>query len=428
MKESLAINFLLFSNTIVRFLWYNDSGGSMNIIFHIDVNNAFLSWTALEQLNNGSKYDIRNSYAVVGGDEESRHGIVLAKSMPAKKMGIKTGESLYEARKKCRALKTYPPNYSWYQQNSKALFQLLSTYSPDIEVASIDECYLDYGKVKSLYGDEIAFAYRLKEEIKQTLGFTVNIGIGNTKLCAKMASDFSKPDKVHTLYQSEVASKMWPLPIGDLFGVGKRSVPKLQALNIKTIGDLAHADVLELSKYFKNQSQKMIDSANGIDHSSVVTNVLEPKGISNSTTLSRDLTSLSEIEKILQAISENVGISLRKQKKYTQCIVVQLKDKYFKSYSHQVKLKNATNLTSEIYRTSVLLLHEMWNREPVRLVGIRLDNLTDNVLHQVSLFENLSHREKENELESIVDEIKEKFGVSSIKKASLIDNKIKKKY
>lgn len=400
----------------------------MNIIFHIDVNNAFLSWSATLLLEQGQKYDIRNSYAVIGGDEESRHGIVLAKSMAAKKMGVKTGESLFEARKKCPALRTYPPNYQWYQKKSHSLFGLLNKYSPDIEVASIDECYLDYGKVKNIYGDEIKFAYKLKNEIKEKLGFTVNIGIGNNKLCAKMASDFSKPDKVHTLYLSEVEEKMWPLPVGDLFGIGKKSREKLIALNIYTIGDLAKSDPNFLSRYFKNQAVRMIENANGIDYSTVKVEREERKGISNSTTLSKDLVSIKEIEMILHAISENVGISLRKQKKYASVIAVQLKDKYFKNYTHQRKLKNPTNLTNEIYKVSCELLKEMWDHKPIRLVGIRLDQLTEVSNHQVSLFENIETREKDNNLETVVDEIKEKFGIEAIKKASLIDNKIKKKY
>ena len=174
-----------------------------NIIFHIDVNNAFLSWSALDLLNQGFKYDIRNSYAVIGGDETKRRGIVLAKSNSAKKVGIVTGETLYSARKKCKVLKVYPPNYNFYQKKSKELFELLGKYTDDIEPFSIDECFLDYTKIKHFYGDEVKFAYKLKTEIKEKLGFTVNIGIANNKLCAKMASDFLKPDRVHTLYEEE---------------------------------------------------------------------------------------------------------------------------------------------------------------------------------------------------------------------------------
>mgnify|MGYP002539441008 FL=1 len=136
------------------------------IIMHIDVNNAFLSWTAIELLKNGYKYDIRNSYAVIGGDEKSRRGIVLAKSMPAKKMGVVTGETLYSARKKCPSLRTYPGNYQWYKKMSDAFITILRKYTPDVEQVSVDECFLDYGKVQNLYGDPYTFALKIQEAIQ----------------------------------------------------------------------------------------------------------------------------------------------------------------------------------------------------------------------------------------------------------------------
>ena len=204
------------------------------IILHIDVNNAFLSWSALYLLKNGFPYDIRNRYAVIGGDKSKRKGIVLAKSNKAKKLGIKTADTLYSAKQKCKDLEIYPSNYEWYLKMSKQLFELLSKYTNEIEIFSVDECFLDYTNIKKLYGNEITFAYKIKEEIKNTLGFTVNIGIANNKLCAKMASDFLKPDKVHTLYQNEIETKMYPLDVGDLFGVGKKTAEKLKSIKINT--------------------------------------------------------------------------------------------------------------------------------------------------------------------------------------------------
>ena len=398
------------------------------IIFHIDVNNAFLSWTALDLLNQGYQYDIRDSYAAIGGDEKSRRGIVLAKSPKAKKCGVVTGETLYMARKKCPAIRFYPPNYKWYQYNSNALFQLLSQYSPDIEVASIDECYLDYGKVKKLYGDEYEFAKKIQKEILDTLGFTVNIGIANSKLCAKMASDFSKPYKIHTLYQNEIKEKMFPLPIDDLFGIGKQTSMKLHQLNIHTISDLAHADPTYLYKYFKNSATKMIEWANGVDDSEVISEEVERKGISNTTTLPKDMNTTEEIFPILHAISENVSLSLRKKNKYASVIAVIFKDKFFKSYTHQRKLENPTCSTTEIFEVSKELFLEGWKRDPIRLIGIRLDQLTDHVTYQTSLFEDFEEKRGNETLDFVVDEIKQKFGDKAIGKASLIENHIKRKF
>ncbi len=398
------------------------------IILHIDVNNAFLSWSAILLLHQGCNYDLREKYAVIGGDESKRHGIVLAKSPLAKKKGIKTAETLFSARKKCPNLMIVPPNYKWYQKKSYQLFKLLSSYTPDIEVASIDECYLDYTPIKNLYGDVLEFAKKLQQEIYDKLEFTVNIGIANNKLCAKMASDFSKPNKIHTLFDDEIENKMYPLPINDLFGIGKKTTIKLRNLNINTISDLANSDPEYLSKYFKNQAFKMIEWAKGIDDSPVISENVERKGISNSTTLSHNLVYKEEVYPILEAISDNLAIDLRSKKKYASVIAVTLKDKYFRSYSHQTKLKNATNITSEIYEVSKKLLDEMWSNEPVRLVGIRLDNLTSTSPHQLSLFDSLEKHEENKVLDETVDKLKAKYGSQVIKKASLVDNKIKKKY
>ena len=392
------------------------------IIMHIDVNNAFLSWTALYLLKNGSKYDIRNSYAVIGGDEQTRSGIVLAKSTPAKRLGVVTGETLYSARKKCRVLRTYPPNFKFYQEMSNKLFNLISKYSPDIEVASVDECYLDYTKIKNMQGDPLEFASRLQKEILDELGFTVNIGIANNKLCAKMASDFTKPYKIHTLYQNEIKEKMWPLEVGELFGIGKKTVPKLNKLNIYTIKDLANTKTEILYPYFKNQSEHMINWANGIDDSPVISIPPEPKGIGNEITIDHDIKDTMEIYKYLLFLSEKVGTRIRKQNKYANVIVVILKDNKFKKYSHQKKLQTPTNKTEEIYNTAKIILREMHEDEPIRLIGIRLDNLTDKKIKQVSIFD---EEKEENNIDIVIDEINNKYK-NKLKKASLINKNYKK--
>lgn len=387
---------------------------------HIDVNNAFLSWTAVSLLNQNFKYDIRDSYAVIGGDESKRSGVVLAKSNSCKKVGIVTGETLYMARKKCPVVKSYPPDYKLYEEMSKKLFKLLSNYTPDIEVYSIDECFLDYTKVKKLYGDELSFAHKIKEEIKKELGFTVNIGIGNNKFCAKMASEFKKPDLVHTLYMEEIEKKMWPLAIEKLFGVGRKTAPKMRELGINTIYDLANSDPHKLYKYFKNQAVKYVETANGIDDSLVISEEVAPKGISNTITLERDCSNKQLLHRQLDEIADKVALSLRKQNKYAGVVAVILRDKYFNNKTHQTKLPNVTNLTSEISKVAKRLFDNAWDLEPIRLIGIRLDSLTDDCTYQVSLFENIDDHDKSLELEKVVDGINQKYGSTSVKKASLI--------
>ena len=390
------------------------------IIMHIDVNNAFLSWTALYLLKNGSKYDIRNSYAVIGGDEKTRSGIVLAKSTPAKKLGIKTGDTIYQAKQKCKVLRTYPPNFKFYQEMSQKLFELISQYTPDIEVASVDECYVDYTKIRKMQGEPLDFAKKIQKEIYDKLGFTVNIGIANNKLCAKMASDFTKPYKIHTLYEEEVKEKMWPLDVGDLFGIGKKTVPKLNKLNIFTIKDLATTTPEILYPYFKNQAQAMINWANGIDNSPVISIPPEPKGIGNEITLEKDTNDILKLNEYLLFLSEKVGLRLRRQNKYANVVVVILKDNTFKKYSHQKKLETATNDSTEIYNNAKKILKEIYNDEDIRLIGIRLDNLTEKKIKQVSIFD----KEEDHEIDKVLDEINIKYG-SIIKKASLVNKKYK---
>ncbi len=400
----------------------------MRVIMHIDVNNAFLSWTAVYLLKNGYEIDIRTIESVIGGDESMRHGIVLAKSPVAKKKGVKTAETLREAKRKCNNLRVYPPNYNWYSKMSKAMFQIISKYTPDIEVLSIDECFIDYTKVQKLHGDPIKFAYQLKDEIYHRLGFTVNVGVANNKLCAKMASDFLKPNRVHTLWNEEIESKMYPLEIGELYGVGKKSAEKLRTLNILTIGNLANSNEGYLKKYFKNQAMALILKARGVDDSPVIVEEEESKGISNSTTFSYNLTKEEIILKSLQALVENVCLSLRKSERYAYVVGVTIRDKYFKTYSHQKKLVNATSNTDEIFKVIKELFFELWNEEPIRLLGVSLTNLTSVCKRQLSLFEVEEKVEKNNELEKVVDQLKEQYGNAIIKRASLVDNNIFKKY
>jgi len=235
------------------------------LIFHVDVNSAFLSWEATHRLEQDpDAQDLRLINAVIGGDEVQRHGIVLAKSPSAKQYGIQTGEPLAHARKKCPNLVVVPPNHALYAEYSKRFIRILEEVAPVIEQCSIDEAFCDMTGTTGLYGDPVIFANKLKDRIYRELGFTVNIGISTNKLLAKMASDFKKPNLVHTLFPEEISSKLWPLPLEDLFGIGKSTAKRLHSLGFRTIGDLARANRQYLISNFKSQGEYIWNSANGI--------------------------------------------------------------------------------------------------------------------------------------------------------------------
>lgn len=230
-------------------------------ILHVDVNNAFLSWTAVDMLKKGYEIDIREIPAIIGGDETKRSGIVLAKSMKAKECGIRTAETIYQAKIKCPNLQIFKSDYSIYKKYSDKLYNLLLQYTDKIEKFSIDECFLDM--TEYLMKDTlINKAKEISKRVREELGFTVNIGIANNKLLAKMASDFTKPNRVHTLYKEEIPNKMWTLPVSELFMLGRKTVPKLYNMQIKTIGDLAKVDKEMLNKKFGKHGIQMWEYAN----------------------------------------------------------------------------------------------------------------------------------------------------------------------
>lgn len=380
----------------------------MRIIFHVDVNNAFLSWTAVYLLRNGYSKDIRNIPSVIGGDEEMRKGIVLAKSPIAKKYGIKTAEPLFQARIKCPDLQIFPPNFEEYYIQSNNLMNYLAQYTPLIEQFSIDECFMDLTNTTYLYDDILALAYKIKNEVYEKFGFTVNIGIANNKLCAKMASDFLKPNRVHTLFDNEVKMKMWPLPIEDLLYIGKSSSQKLRELGIKTIGDLADAEVSSLTKYFKSRSMDMINSARGIDYSPVIKDLSKNKCLSVSRTLEEDTREYSKLKKILLDMCDQVGLRARRENLYANVIAITIRTSTFRDYSHQKKLVNATNNTMEIYKVILELFDDAIKNEVIRSIGVRLSDLSSNKQKQISLFEKGTSEEETN-IQKIVDQINEKY-------------------
>lgn len=392
-------------------------------ILHVDVNNAFLSWTAIDMLKNGSHVDIRDIPAIIGGDESKRSGIVLAKSMKAKECGIKTADTIYQARLKCPNLSIFPSNFKIYREYSDKLYNLLLEYTDKIERFSIDECFLDMTKylMKSTLLEK---GKEINKRVKEELGFTVNVGVAHNKLLAKMASDFQKPDKVHTLFEAEIPSKMWTLPVSELFMLGKRTVPKLYNMQIRTIGDLAKANKSILSKKFGKHGIMMWEYANGIDNSEVKYLKEKPKCIGNSITLPEDIRQIDKLEEIVLALTEQVTYRLRKQNMLASVVNVQLRTSSFVDTSHQRKLINATASTKEIYKQAKELLEQMYIKNtPIRLVGVRVDGLVDKENRQISLFDsNNSEKEQKQEmLDDTIDKLKEKFGYNFVTRAGKMD-------
>ena len=395
------------------------------IIFHIDVNSAFLSWTAVERLNKGEPIDLREIPSIVGGDSETRHGIVLAKSTSAKKYGIVTGEPIAMALRKCPELVCVPPDFPLYARNSRRMFEILSDYSDRIEQFSIDEGFLEYSGMEKLLGPPLETAEMIRQRIKKELGFTVNIGVSCNKILAKMAGELEKPDKLITLFPEEIEEKLWPLPVEDLFMVGRRTSPRLREMGIRTIGELANFPLPLLKKEFKSFGRMLHAYANGIDDSPVVpeSEATELKSIGNSTTTSFDVEDRETAYKILLALSETVSMRLRGHKLCAQEIAVTLKSSDFKVYSHQKQLVNAVDCTNAVYETAKEIFDEVWKKEPLRLLGVRAGKLCAEDCVQLSFLE--EDWSKQKKADAAMDAIRLKYGKNTVRRSTFADDESK---
>lgn len=392
------------------------------IIFHVDVNSAFLSWEAVRRLKEDpSAVDIREIPSAIGGDEKARHGIVLAKSTSAKRYGVKTGEPLVQAKRKCPNLSIYAPDFSVYVESSSRFIAILKEVAPVVEQFSIDEAFCDMTGTTSLYGDPVAFAHKLKDRIYQELGFTVNIGISSNKLLAKMASDFEKPNKVHTLFPHELPQKFWPLPVSDLLYVGSSTTRKLRSFGITTIGDLAHTEKSSLISLFKSQGEMMWNYANGIDSSPVVSERAANKCYGNSLTIHFDVTDSDTAKHVLLSLCETVGTRIRADKVFVSVIQVTITDSEFHQMSHQMTLPSPTNVTEKIYQCACKLFDEAWNHVPIRLLGVSTSKPTQDTYEQYDLFDR-DKFERLSKLNSAVDAIRDRYGDDSIKRACFLES------
>ncbi|MBU3099815.1 MULTISPECIES: DNA polymerase Y family protein [Clostridium] len=390
------------------------------LIFHIDANSAYLSWEAAYRLQRGELLDLRLVPSVIGGDEESRHGIVLTKSIPAKKFDIHTGETLYSARAKCPSIVIVPPRYWLYMKCSAAMHQIFEQYTPKIQRFSIDESFLDFSNMEGLYPDYMKLAEIIKERVSKELGFTVNIGISNNKLLAKVASDFKKPNRIHTLFPREIKSKMWPLPVEDLFMVGRATTPKLHGLNINTIGELANYDLKILKNKFKSQGLVIWNYANGNEFSEVKkSNYIEMKGIGNSTTTPFDVYDKETAHIVLLSLCETVSMRLRDSKNCCTVVSISVRGSDMIFYSRQKKLAVATDSTRKIYETACYLFDNIWKEDPIRHLGVHITDFCDNDFYQCSLLDTFNY-EKDSNLNKTIDEIRLKYGSKAISRSCFL--------
>lgn len=388
-------------------------------VFHIDVNSAFLSWEASRRVAMGEP-DLRLIPSCIGGDPKKRTGIVVAKSIPAKKYGVTTGEPMSQALRKCPNLVVVPGDFKLYTKCSKAFKAICQEYTPTMESFSIDEVFLDMTGMELIYPDLIATAHEIKDRIREELGFTVNVGIGRNKLCAKMASDFEKPDKVHTLFPEEIPVKMWPLDVGELFTCGKSSAERLRREGIRTIGDLAQADVVFLQRMLGEKSGKHLHLfANGVDESPVMEEREEAKGYSTETTVEEDLVDLESIHQLMLAQADVLAARLRADGAKCSCVGVTYRTVDWKNRSHQRKLSDPTDVTEQIVKIAGELMEEGWNREPLRLVGIALTGIDRSGMEQMSFFTD-ERQERLKKLDCAIDSIRGRFGNGSVQRASVV--------
>ncbi len=394
----------------------------MRIIFHVDVNSAFLSWESVYRLKSDpSALDLRTIPSIVGGDQKTRHGVVLAKSTPARAYGIVTGEPVAQALKKCPSLVSVPSRFDVYLDFSEKLIRLLEEYTPDVEQFSIDEAFLDMTGTIHLFGQPDKVADQIRRRVKEELGFTVNVGIASNKLLAKMASDFKKPDLCHTLWDHEISQKLWPLPVRSLFFVGGSAEKKMLSLGIHTIYDLAHCDLNVLRSHLGTKYAEQIHRyANGVDEDPVAKKEPLNKGYGNSTTLSRDVDDYDTAFQVLLALCETVGTRLRRDHVLCGCVCVELKDWRFKSLSHQMMLDTPTDSSTVLYDNARRLLKEFWDLTPVRLMGVRATKISDDGFVQMNLFDT-ERNQKLEQMEKAVDAIRGKFGIDSVKRASFLN-------
>lgn len=392
------------------------------IIFLVDMNAFFISCEATR------RPELHDIPAAVAGDPKYRSGIILTANYKARAYGVKTGMTLFEAQKVCPSILLLKPDFSLYSSLSHRVMEILGTYTPVIEQASIDEAWLDMTGTPAVAKSPRAAAESIMAEIKDELGLFCSIGISENKFLAKMASDMKKPLGITELFIKDVPEKLWKLPVSDMYGIGKHSAARLRGIGIMTIGDIAKFGEKSLSRDFGKMGRHIFELANGKDDEPVLAREkVAMKSVGRSTTLSQDVSDLNFASKVILALSEEIGADARKYGKRGKTVQITLRYPDFSNITRQETV-SATNLTSEIAAAGIKLLKKNWTGRPLRLIGISLSGFDDEEPQQLSFFESaeIEGNHREEKLEKTVDGLRERFGKAAVKRASLIDESFRK--
>lgn len=391
------------------------------VIFLVDMNAFFMG---CEMSRNST---LKGKPAAVAGDPERRAGIILAANYEARKYKIKTTMTINEAKKLYPGLILVPPDHAFYERKSREVMKILARFTPVVQQNSIDEAWLDMTGCSCLFGEPVEIAQKIMKDIMDELDLWCSIGIAENKFLAKMASEIKKPLGITEIWPEDVRSKLWPLPVRDMYGIGKQTEKKLATLSISTIGDLACCKKSLLSDYFGKYGEELQLLANGIDNSPVTESPRhESKSISRSTTLPKDITDIESAKDIIMMLAEEVGEEARKCGFKGKTVAISIKYGDFEAITRQRSV-NPTYLTKDIINTGSRLLEENWNsKRPVRLLGIGLGNMTEGLSGQLSIFDVADVElpgysdKKEEKLEKAVDAIRSRFGNDKIKRAKLM--------
>lgn len=391
-------------------------------ILHSDINCCY---AAIEHLH---RPELNGKPLAVGGNPESRHGIILTADYIAKKYGVKTGMALWEAKQKCPELNIVSPRMDLYLRFSKMAHEIYGEYTDQQEAFGIDESWLDVTDSVQIKGDGLKIATEISNRMKTELGITVSIGVSFNKIFAKLGSDYKKPDAITTMYDGEFQEKAWKLPASDLLYVGRSTKLKLERLGIHTIGELARTDERILHSFLGKMGSILWSFANGYDESPVKQEDAHApiKSIGNSTTTHRDLETDEDVKIVLYVLAESVAARLRENGFRCRVVEISLRDNELFSFTRQKKLSYATNITEEIAKEAYMLFKVNYDwRKPLRSIGVRgADLVTDTYWEQIDLFGNQQLREKKMQADTAIDDIRRRFGFYSIQRGLMYQDKV----